>query len=51
LFVSPFFKKRINNIKGGFATFDKKFYNAGWCFFVELLEQEFAVKLDKLENF
>jgi len=51
LSVSPFFDNRIKNSKGGKATFAIDFYNAGWCFFVELLEQEFAVKLDKLENF
>ena len=46
----PLNKFRIKNIKGGEATFDKDFYNAGLCFPLLLpfgcLEQELAVKLE-----
>lgn len=49
----PFNNILIKNIKGGFATFNKDFYNAGLCFPLLLpfgcLEQELAVKLEILD--
>jgi hypothetical protein len=36
--------------KGAKLPLIKAFYNAGWCFFVGLFEQEFEVKLLRLEN-